>query len=381
MLKVCEHRSLESAAALRGDWQRLLAETPEADYFHTFDWLETYWRHYGEGQQLRVLQLLDGDQTVGIVPLVVRQESTKAGTLRVLTHPLDDWGSFYGPIGRDRVALLAAAMRHARADRSDWDVIDLRWVRADEDSEGWLLEAMRAARLPVYRRPRSVIPVARLEEGWESYWACRSRRTRANLNNYERKTQRLGQVEYVRFRPEPDADADPRWDLYDACERVAAMSWQGSSTSGTTLTHEAVRAFLRDQHEAAVRAGGVDLNLLRIDGRDVAFQYNYRHGGRVSGLRLGFDPDCSKSGVGKVLMLMSIRDSCERGDRLYDFLPGHLEAKRRFATDFLDCHSFFHGPMRLGRALPMLGKRIYDHWQTSRGVALPASVPGAFASV
>jgi len=377
MLHVAEHQSIAEIATLRADWLRLLAETPDADYFQSPDWLEIYWRHYGTDQQLRILQIFEGNQTVGIVPLVVRRESTKIGLVRVLTYPLDDWGTFYGPIGLNRQALLSAAMNHMRRCEQDWDVVDLRWVNTSGGTHDWLLAAMEAAKMNVYRRPRTVIPVARLDADWESYWSGRSSGTRSNLRRYERKVEKLGQVEHIRFRPQPNRDenVDPCWDLYDACESLAAMSWQGSSTTGTTLSHKDVRAHLRDQHERAVQAGGIDINLLRIDGRNVAFQYNYYFAGRVSNLRLGFDPEFTKVGVGKVLMMKVLRDSCERGDTMFDFLPRHVEAKRRFATDILDGHSFFYCPAKIGRTLPLLGKRIYDDWQTSKLVGLPIGGP------
>ena len=100
------------------------------------------------------------------------------------------------------------------------------------------------------------------------------------------------------------------------------------------------------------------------------FKYNYHFGGRVSNLRLGFDPEFAKLGVGKVLMMHVLRDSCARGDSIYDFLPRHVEAKRRFATEVIDCHSYFHCPVKIGRTLPLLGKQIYDDWQTR--ICMPA---------
>ena len=56
---------------------------------------------FGAGQTLRVIVVLDDDRAAGIVPLVVRSERSKLGAFRVLTFPLHDWGSFYGPIGPD----------------------------------------------------------------------------------------------------------------------------------------------------------------------------------------------------------------------------------------------------------------------------------------
>jgi CelD/BcsL family acetyltransferase involved in cellulose biosynthesis len=366
MQDVVEHRSIYEISQLGGDWARLLEQAMDADYFQSLDWLEGYWQTFGESQELRVLEIVEAGETVGIVPLVLRSEPTKIGPIRALTYPLDDWGSFYGPVGGDRRGLLQTAMCHVQESPRDWDVVDLRWVHAGENSGDWVLEAMAAAGMKTYRRPRTVVPIARLAGDWESYWATRTGSTRSNLRRYERKVAAIGKVEHIRFRPAASwcEQVDPRWDLYGICERLAALSWQGDSTSGTTLSHEDVRPYLRVQHERAVRSGAIDINLLRVNGRDVAFQYNYHFGGRVSNLRLGFDPEFAKLGVGKVLMMHVLRDSCARGDSIYDFLPRHVEAKRRFATEVIDCHSYFHCPVKIGRTLPLLGKRIYDDWQT-----------------
>ena len=47
-------------------------------------------------------------------PLVVRREDKRFAKLRVLTYPLHDWGTFYGPIGPDPGRALAAAHDGAR---------------------------------------------------------------------------------------------------------------------------------------------------------------------------------------------------------------------------------------------------------------------------
>ena len=69
---------------------------------------------------------------------------------------------------------------------------------------------------------------------------------------------------------------------------VAGRSWQGDADDGTTLSHPAVRDFLRDVHAAAARQGAVDLGLLLLAGRPLAFIYHYHYAGRFYGLRKGF---------------------------------------------------------------------------------------------
>ena len=51
-----------------------------------------------------MLTVFVDDRPAGILPLVVQSEKSKVGRVRVLTFPLHEWGSFYGPVGPDRPA-------------------------------------------------------------------------------------------------------------------------------------------------------------------------------------------------------------------------------------------------------------------------------------
>jgi hypothetical protein len=68
VLEACDLKELEPYAA---DWNKLLPATPGASYFHAYDWFAAYWRHFGQGQRMRVLLVLDDGRLVGVVPLVV----------------------------------------------------------------------------------------------------------------------------------------------------------------------------------------------------------------------------------------------------------------------------------------------------------------------
>jgi hypothetical protein len=151
-------------------------------------------------------------------------------------------------------------------------------------------------------------------------------------------------VSYQRYRPLGAAhgDDDPRWDLYQACEEIARQSWQGSSTSGTTLSHDAIRGFLRDAHAAAARAGGIDLNLLHLSGRPVAFAYCYHLEGHIYGLRTGYDSTACDAGAGTTLMRRLIEDSFARGDRCIDLGPGYVEGKRPWLTTSTTSYRYLH---------------------------------------
>ncbi len=343
LLSAVEINSLNELSAYESDWDRLLAVTPDASYFLSYRWFETYWKHYefersanGRNvyqQRLRAILIYDSDELVGIVPLVVRREPTWVGPLRVLTYPLHSWGSFYAPIGRDARRVMTRALAHVRQTPRDWQLLDLRWIDMQADS-GMTADALSNAG---YRYSTTAwCPSVQIEmrEGWEKYWAGRKSHWRSNVRRCERRLSERGELTHVRYRPlgTRAGDRDPRWDLYEACERIAAQSWQGSSATGTTLSHDTVRAYLCDAHAAAAEFGALDLNLLLLNQQPIAFAYNYHYRGYVYGLRIGFDPAVASEGAGTVLQRMVIEDGCRRGDQILDLGPGSAECKRHWQT-------------------------------------------------
>jgi CelD/BcsL family acetyltransferase involved in cellulose biosynthesis len=386
MVRVLEINRIEELASLRQEWEDLLRQTPGASFFQSLDWLGAYWNHFGAGQTLRTIIVLEEDRPVGIVPLVVRNEKSKVGWLRVLTFPLHDWGSFYGPIGPQPGPTLAAALEHVRRTRRNWDIVELRWQGfpgADPLESG---RAMLAAGFHAYASLWNRAAVVDLEGTWDSYWSGRKRAWLRRFRHDERKLACRGDVSYVRYRPAgryagqvgnlSHDDGSPRWDLYEACEDIARRSWQNGATNGTTLSHESVRGFLREAHQAAAAAGAVDLNLLLLDGSPVAFIYGYHYSGYVYGLRRGYDAGRAPEGAGNVLLAYTLRDSFARGDRLYDMGVGSLSSKRHFETRVIPVLRYSHYPPLALRTQVLRIKRWWQARSSQDGFPNPSPSAG-----
>jgi CelD/BcsL family acetyltransferase involved in cellulose biosynthesis len=332
-MNIREFNSIEELAPLRDTWHKLLVQTPHANFFQSLDWLEVYWKHYGARQRLRVLAVEDNGDTIGILPLVVRRERTKVGSLRFATYPLDYWGSYYGPIAADPNQVWALGADYLHSTLRDWDVLEPRWIGVDASERTDLEQLLRAAGLHPVVTSFDTTAVIGLSGTWNEYLAQRSTKWRNNYRRWQRRIADLGEVTYLRYRPTGGDDCNPRWDLYDQCLQLANSSWQGSSQTGTTLSHASVAAFLCDVHEAAARCGALDLNLLYLNERPIAFAYNYHFCGHVYGLRIGYDPELKSVGPGNLLYARAIEDSFVRRDWRYDMGPGTLEAKRQLWTD------------------------------------------------
>jgi len=327
-------------------WNSLHGETLGANYFQSFEWINTYWEQAGNGEQLKVLIVYSHDRAVGGMPVTVVKEPTRAGTAKVLTYPLHDWGNFYGPVGPNPAATLVAALKHLSAGRRNWNVLDLRWVDRDGADRGRTFNAMRQAGLPGVERAWWKSAMIDIDGAFDDYFAARDGKFRGNVRRAVRKFERAGVMHFERWRPAGAAhgDGDPRWRLFDECIELASRSWQGSVDEGVTLSHPTVEPFLRSVHQQAARTGSVEICMLRLDGQPIAFGYNYVHEARVFGLRSGFDPQWRHLSPGIVMMHHMIRDSFDRGDTLVDLGPGSLECKRHWFTRTAVSYHYTHYP-------------------------------------
>lgn len=369
-MNVRELNSLEELLCLEAVWSDLLSQTPEANFFQSLTWLKVYWQHYGTEQELRVLLVEDGGQALGILPLVRRREQTKVGPISYLTYPLDYWGSFYGPISPKPFDTLAAGVDYLRESSVEGEVLELRWVGDDQGQCEHSRQILEMAGYSPICSSLDSTAVITLPTSWDEYLASRTAKWRNNYRRWQRKLGELGEVSYQRFRPEPGS-TELGWDFYDNCLEIAAASWQGASTTGTTLIHEEVATFLRELHAAAAGAGCADINLLLLDEKPIAFAYNYVYQGNVFGLRIGYDSSVPCKGIGNLLYTKTIEDSICRGDWRYDLGPRHLEIKRSLMTDELPVHRLScYNSLSVRQQLMRL-KRVWDNRQAQNSMTAP----------
>lgn len=370
MADVVEINSLEQLQSYRMVWNSLLGKTAQATYYHTFDWFVNYWQHFGQGQRMRVLVVRAAEKPIGIVPLCVRTERYQVGSVRVLTFPLDDWGTWYGPIGPNPSASLFMAMQHVRATPRDWEMLELRWMGAVQEQLNITKRAMRAAGFQPHKRTYQQVSVIDLEGDWQSYLASKTSKWRHELRRQTRIIEANGKVEFIRYRPAGAArgDGDPRWDLLEQCMEISQNSWQGKSTTGTTLSHEQIGDYIRDTHASAARIGMLDLTMLKVDGQPAAFTYNYHYEGRLFGLRIGYDANISKRGLGNVLLARTLEDSFASNDRSFDLGVGDFQFKRGFRTNVETSYQFSHYSWLPLRAQGIrLTRWLKDRWPGQSG--------------
>lgn len=306
MIAIAELTSIEQLSSMRLLWRALLGKTRGATFFQSAEWLEAWWRYSGEGQSLKVLCIGVGGKTIGMVPLTVRRETTDVGRLRTLNYPLDDWGTFYGPVGANPTAALYAAMRHLQQSPRDWDLIDLRHVDEARLDQGRTANALRMSGLSALEQTWAELPAIRLDQ-WDAgeVFARHSQLRRA-----EHQLSNRGRLISIRHRPAGNdlGPAEMRRDLLDDCLKLLRDRPENE------------RQLIADAYHAAALAAMVELNLVYLNGRPAACAINFVNQGEVDVFAAAVDPELAPAAT-DVLRGRMLLDAMDLGDTVFRFSP------------------------------------------------------------
>ena len=330
MLTTIEYNQIEGIEAIRADWHQLLVAESRASFFHTPEWLEAYWKFFATDKELRILAIFNQKALIGIVPLEVHSVLTKLGSLKVMTT-LDDWGDFNGLIGEEKTAIIQAACQHLKNSPCQWDLFEPRWIEESSLQKEDIITTMKNAGLSPHVSEWSSAAMIDFTGAEQSYWDQWSTKERADQRRNEKRLARNGALKYLHYRP--NVQGDPRWDLFDQCKQIAEESWQGESTSGTTLSHNSVQGFMQHIHTVAAQLGCLDMNLLYQDDVPIAFSYGYHFRGYVDGLKTGYIKTKKTNGAGRVLLSHIIKDGFACSDHTFNMGSEHHTWKHLWQTE------------------------------------------------
>ena len=306
--------------------------------FATPEWLELWWRHFGEGREPRVEAVRREGELVALLPLYLWRER-RPRTLRFLGHgPSDAMGPVCAPEDRP---VAAAALERSLAGGS-WDVLLAERV----GSPAVLPASLRLRELQSEASPK--LPIA--GASWDDYLAAKSSNVRGQVRRRERK---LAKEHDLHFRL---ADDPNRLDTdLELLFRLHEERW-GEAGSGALSGRRG--AFHRAFARVALERGWLRLWVLELDGAPAAAWYGLRFGGRELYYQAGRDPAFERQAVGFVLLAHSVREAFNDGMREYDFLRGGEGYKDRFTDDQSTVATYAAGHGPLGRAAVALAPTV-----------------------
>jgi len=336
--------------ALESEWNALAGESP----FRSWDWLATWWKHYGnvdrrrreqrEGtpdKQLYVLAIYDdaragaGRTLIGIAPWFLDRTLVKGNVLRWLGCGevcTDHLSLVCKPEHREQVAAEVAEALTAQCD--DWDRLDLSAVDADEYTSLALVSHLEERECIVSRHDGDSCWALELPISWDEYLAAVSKSHRKQLRQAERRVIESGRVEW---HPVTNAEEFVAgWPILVDLHQRRRKSLDEPGCFASRTFHD----FHCEVAQRMLQRGQLRLSWLALDGTPAAAEYHFADSCATYAYQGGVDPERLEEEPGRLSTIVCLRRAIEEGHRHFDFLRGdepykaHWRAERQPTYDY-----------------------------------------------
>ena len=343
-------------AAMRDEWTELLRSSSSDCIFLTWEWLHTWWKHFGRNRRLFIVTVRSGSELIAIAPLTSRRTWVGPLVLPVLEF------AGTGTIGSDYLDIIVRRNRESESLNGLAKFLaglsmSLRLPRINKESAlaTYLSKALKTRGYDCTQVPTEVCPFIGLSGlSFEDFLGTIGP---SHRYNFKRRLRNLGRDYEVRI-DYPSTDAERR----DALRNVISLHLRRWTPRGGSDAFEGAGliAFHDEFSALASERGWLRLMVISLDGQPAAAFYGFRYGHKFCFYQSGFDPDYARSSVGLVMVGMTIRDAIAEGATEYDMLHGDESYKFLWTKDVRQLVRLdLYPPSRLGRA----------HQQTARMTA------------
>ncbi|MGQ9539364.1 MAG: GNAT family N-acetyltransferase [Candidatus Bathycorpusculaceae bacterium] len=327
MLKLRVISDLGDFERLGTIWNQVLTKSLDSDIFSTWEWIWTWWRHFGKGRQLRVLVAENNGEVVGIAPLTLSRYNFlrfgKLSRIEFMGFPQADYNNFIF-VKKDGECLklfLDGLMGF-----SDWDLLDLRDVREGTASSEILRMLIDDQKFKLRMVGGTLCPYINLPNSVDAFMKGLSRNMRRNLRKRMKRLRENYGVEFMTQRDFSSVD-----NAMETFFRLHQKRWRLKGEKGA-FGSEDFRNFHLDIARVFDERGWLDLRFLAVDDEPIAAAYTFDYNLKKYGYLTGFDPEFRRFGVGNLLKLHLVEECIRRGFREYDLTRDFEPYKADWAT-------------------------------------------------
>lgn len=342
-------------------WNRLVEEAKIDHPFASHEWLQSWWKCFGDGNTLHILVIKAGDRPIAIAPLMLSVGRMYGVKVRKIGFIANVHTPRFDFIIADRPRIVYQAIwQHLLKSADLWDVVELIQVPFDSTT---LKELLRLAAKDNYLTGiwhSEDCPCVDFGQGWSALLSSLSHNHRSQMGKRLRRLRRTGPVNLeVLSNPENLQDA------LDEGLGIEAAAWK--MRAGTAIIcHPELVCFYREIAETTSKLGILRLIFLKVAETRIAFAYALFHKNKIYVLKAGYRPEYAAYSPYLLLCHLLFQEACEHGMSEYEFLGGSDAWKLRWADKTKSQYWAYIMPRKLRTslihavkfgALPSLRKR------------------------
>lgn len=319
------HHGSSAFAALRQEWNLLLARSSFNSVFLTWEWQTAWWECLGTGE-LTIVAFHNADnKLIGIAPLFSTQTGGSCQLQLVGCSEVADYLDIIIAAGSEPEVYSGFLRFLTGSAAPAWDSVRLCNLHESSLSHRLLPELARSAGLQAKVEEDEVAPYLPLPATFDAYLEGLDKKQRHELRRKLSKIDReVSNWRWFQVRDQADMLA---WvDRFIELHRLASAN-KNEFMSGQ------MPAFFHRLARAMAEEGWLQLAFIEIDGQLAAALFNFDYAGRIWVYNSGFNPQIYTTlSPGIVLNAHLIAHAIESGHRVYDFLRGDEIYKYRFGA-------------------------------------------------
>jgi CelD/BcsL family acetyltransferase involved in cellulose biosynthesis len=304
-------------------WDQLVKRAGIDHPFLEHTWISTWWECFDADSSLHIVVVNDGDELIGIAPLL-------ATSVRMFGVSVRRLGFFYNDhvpragfiVAPGREDAIEAIWKHLCTEQSSWDLLQL--CQLPEGSQA-LDEMQRlAAPLPSGVWCSGESPYVPVNTPWRDYYETLPAKHRSNLRNRTKRLEAIGAISI-----ETVTSQDSLGQALEEGLRLEEAAWKLDSGTAISCNSQVAKFYETFARRAAAK-NWLRLNFLRSGDKRVAFDYSLEYRDRVFLLKLGYDPEFSPYSPSILLLGLALERAFTQGRATYDFLGESADWKRRW---------------------------------------------------
>jgi CelD/BcsL family acetyltransferase involved in cellulose biosynthesis len=310
----------------RTEWDAALQRSKDNHVFLSWEWLSSWWKHYGQKREFFLVTVIDGDKILAAAPLMISRYNLygiKLKKIEFIATPASDYHTFLLTDKKtDHVRMM---LNYVEQNAMEWDCIELQEIPEDSETAR-ILRIISKEPLNFEEKILTRCPHVFLPNKFEDFIKELSSSFRYNLHRYEKKLRKEFKVD---FRICNDIEAvnifmKIFFDLHQ-------KRWQSQRLPGA-FADKRFRDFHLDAARAFIKRGWLVLDFLVLNDEPRAAGYSFKCGYRLFQYLCGFDPQYSKYSIGNLRQMHILKYCIENSLKECDFMRGDEPYKVKWNT-------------------------------------------------
>lgn len=312
-------------AELEHPWRELYAKSEETNIFLSFSWMSTWLKHFGNNYSVYITAVFDDNALIGIAPFVKHRFFGIFDGIRLLSFGLADYENILcsgtTPNRRQTIDAIFQSMQKLQP----WQILRIEKIKESSPNYAAFKETAHAKPGIVFKEHKHATPFCSLKDTWKVYLKTLRKKFVADTQRQMERLKKIGVSCALRVVDDPK-------DINRVVAELAKFHIQRRKAMGqeSFFKNPRYEEFFKDVAEVLLKEGKLHLSYLYQADKFVAFHLGFQENKTFFYYLPTFNQEFAAYSAGRVLAFELLRNSFERGFKIFDFMLGDEGYKDQF---------------------------------------------------